>query len=119
MPQVVDPRALARAAMLNTASKQESAEQRIDRDPAPRATVIRWEKECIGRARAEARVIRLQTPDEWQGGRHMAILAELAVADGQDAAVEVDVGDPQLQHFADSEAAAVEQPENLRHDHMP
>jgi len=49
----------------------------------------------------------------------VAILSELAVADGQNAAVEVGVGDPQLQHFADSEAATVQQPENLRHDDMP
>ena len=93
VPQIVDPRSLASAAMLNAASKQELAEQRIDHSLAPRATAIRGEEECVGRAPAEGRVVRLQTPDERQGGRHMAVLAELAVAHGQDAAVQVGVGD--------------------------
>ena len=91
----------------------------MDRARVPWAAAVRREEERAGRAGAERGVIGPQTPDQRRGGRDQAVLAELAVADGQDSPVQVDIRDPQLEHFADPETAAVEEAEDLRHDEVP
>ena len=60
----------------------------------------------------------MQTLHQRQGGRDQAILAELGLAHRQDASVKVDIGDTQMQHLVEPEAAAIEQAEDFGHDEV-
>jgi hypothetical protein len=51
-----------------------------------------------------------------QGGRHQAILAKFGLTHRQDPSVKVNIGDTQVQHLAEPQAAAIQQSEYFGHD---
>ena len=62
--------------------------------------------------------ILLKALHQRQGGRHQAILTELALTHCQDALVKVNIGHTQVQHLAEPEAAAIQQSEYFGHDEV-
>src|SRR5437867_351436 len=116
--KIMDSRSFASAGVRNSTSQQQLPVQRIDALETPRAIPWRWEEVRIGWTSPELRGVLLQTLYQGQGGRNQTILAKLALAHCQDAAIKVDVGYTQMQHFAEPEAAAVEQTKHFRHDEV-
>ena len=84
----------------------------------PWATVWRWKEVRIGWTSPKAGGVLLQALHQRQGGRDQAILAKLGLAHRQDASVKVNIGDTQMQHLAEPEAAAIQQAEDFGHDEV-
>jgi len=57
-----------------------------------------------------------QASSEGRGEGNKAILAELGLTNGEDPGFKIDIADASMQRFADAQATAVEEAEQLRHD---
>ena len=105
MPKVMEPGTLAATGVGDATLKQQHAE---DATFEPWPIVMRGKEEGIVGALAEVGGVLLQALDQRHGWRDQSITTELALENGDDALVEIDICHSQMQHLADPEATAVQ-----------
>ena len=118
MPKVVDSWSSPSATVRDSAAIQQLAKQPVDSLETPRPIPCRGEEVRVGWSPTDLGSVLLQTLHQRQCRRDQAILAELRSAHRQDAVTEVNVGNTQLQHLVDPQAAAIEQAKDLGHDEV-
>jgi hypothetical protein len=118
MPKIMNARPLAPTGVRDPAPEQQFPVEPINRRVTPGATVWRWKEVRGGWTGLEAGGVLPQAQHQGQGGRNQAILAKFALAHGQDTSVKVNIGHAQMQHFAKSEPAAIQQAEDFGHDEV-
>jgi len=62
--------------------------------------------------------VLFEAEHQCRGHWHKAILSELPLANRQDALIEIDILDAQVQDFPQPKTTAVQKAENLRHNEM-
>jgi len=118
VPKIMDSRPFAPTRVRDPALEQQFPVEPINRWVTPGATVWRWKEVRGGWTSPEAGGVLPQAQHQWQSRWNQAILAKLALAHGQDALVKVNIGHAQMQHLAESEAAAIQQSEDFGHDEV-
>jgi hypothetical protein len=110
---------LASAGMRDPAAQQQFPVQPVDGRVTQRA--VGWRREEVGIGRAIAHDLRVGSKALYQGQGwwNEPVLSKFALTHRQDSPNKVNVGHPQVQHLANPQAAAIQEPEHFRHDEMP
>ena len=115
----MDTGAVALAAVGNAGLPQEPAEVLVDVGERQRLPGRAGEEPVPAGAPGDPGVVAGEPVAQRRADRHLPVFAALAVADGQDAGVNVNVGEAQQPGFGGAQAAGVDRAEQHRHDQVP
>ena len=118
VPQIMKPWPLAASTMRNAALAKQVAKQLVDRLQAIDSTQRIGKEDGVWIAEVHGNGVSPQTFRKRRRRGHEAVLAELALANGQHALLDIHVIAAQSQGFAEPHSAAVQHTKQFRHDQM-